>query len=200
MKLFNKWEWSGIEVRDPSLRQVIQLSEAKVPHTFGRFTRKPLQKMKINIVERLVNKFMRGGTGEKTAGKVIRTHGRLQGKKLQMLKTVEKAFDIVHEKTKENPIQVLVMAVENSAPRADVTRVAFGGVSYQVCVDISSTRRLDMALRNITLAALMRAFNSKKSLSETLADEIINTAKGDVQNSYAMKKRDEIERIARSAR
>jgi len=81
-----------------------------------------------------------------------------------------------------------------------VTRVAFGGVTYQVSVDVSATRRLDLALRNITLAALMRAFNSKKSLSETLADEIIYTAKGDVQNSYAMKKRDEIERIARSAR
>ncbi|MEM4335878.1 MAG: 30S ribosomal protein S7 [Candidatus Anstonellales archaeon] len=200
MKLFNKWEWKNIEVKDPSLKQVIMLNEVKVPHTFGRLTKKPLQKTKMNIVERLINKFMRGGTGEKTAGKVIRTHGRLQGKKLRIIKTVEKAFDMVYERTKENPIQVLVRAIENSAPREDVTRVAFGGVTYQVSVDVSSTRRLDMALRNITLAALMRAFNSKKSLSETLADEIINTAKGDVQNSYAMKKRDEIERIARSAR
>jgi len=107
---------------------------------------------------------------------------------------------MIEEKTKENPVQMLVRALENAAPNEDVTRVSYGGVSYQIAVDVSATRRLDLALRNITLAALMGAFNKKKTLVESLADEIIFTAKGDLQNSYAIKKKDEIERIARSAR
>jgi small subunit ribosomal protein S7 len=143
---------------------------------------------------------MRGGTGEKTSGKVIRTHGRMQGKKLRALKVVEDALGIVEAQTKENPVQVLIKALENAAPREDVTRVSHGGVSYQIAVDISATRRLDMALRNIALAALMGAFNKPKSLQQALADEIISTAKGDMQASYAIKKRDETERMSRSAR
>jgi len=159
-----------------------------------------LGKINLNVVERLANKLMRGGTGEKTSGKVIRTHGRMQGKKLKALKIVEKAFDIVAEQTKENPVQVLVKALEFSAPREDTTRVQYGGVSYQIAVDLSATRRLDMALRNITLAAIMGSFNKGKSMSQSLAHELIFTGKGDQQNSYAMKKRDETERMARSAR
>jgi len=65
---------------------------------------------------------------------------------------------------------------------------------------VSSTRRLDLALRNITLAALMRCFNKPVSLSQSLADEIMYSAANDVQNSFAIKKRDEAERMARSAR
>jgi small subunit ribosomal protein S7 len=78
--------------------------------------------------------------------------------------------------------------------------VSHGGVSYQIAVDISATRRLDMALRNISLSALMGSFNKPKTLSKALADEIMSTAKGDMQASYAIKKRDETERMARSAR
>ncbi len=200
MKIFNKYDVEGVEIKDPSLAQVISLKPLIVPHTFGRHAKKQFAKMKVNIVERLINKLMRGGTGEKTSGKVIRTHGNLQGKKLKLVKIVEQAFDIVAEKTKKNPIQVLVNAVENAAPREDTTRVSFGGVSYQVAVDISATRRLDLALRNITLAAIMGSFNKDKSLAESLADELIYTANGDVQNSYAIRKRDEMERMARSAR
>lgn len=199
-KIFGKWAVENIEIKDMSLAQNISLKPILVPHTFGRETRKALGKTQMNIVERLANKLMRGGTGEKTSGKVIRTHGHMQGKKLRALKIVEKALEIVEAQTKENPIQVLVRALENAAPREDTTRVSHGGVSYQIAVDISATRRLDLALRNIALAALMGAFNKPKSLQQALADEIISTAKGDIQASYAIKKRDETERMARSAR
>ncbi|MFH1393899.1 MAG: 30S ribosomal protein S7 [Candidatus Micrarchaeota archaeon] len=199
-KLFGKYELDKVEVKDRSIAQVINMKAVNVPHSSGRFSKKALGKTQLNLVERLANKLMRGGTGEKTSGKVIRTQGRLQGKKLKVLRIVEDAFEIVEKESKENPVQMLVRAVENSAPREDVTRVSYGGVSYQIAVDVSATRRLDMALRNIALAALMGCFNKSKSLSEALAGEIINTAKGDVQTSYAIKKRDETERMARSAR
>ncbi len=200
MKLFGKYELENIEITDPSLAGVISLKPLVVPHSFGRHAKKQFAKMKVNIVERLINKLMRGGTGEKTSGRVIRTHGNLQGKKLKVIKIVEEAFEIVANKTNKNPVQVLVDAVQNAAPREDTTRVSFGGVSYQVAVDISATRRLDLALTNITLAAIMGSFDKDKSLAQSLADELINTAKGDVQNSYAIRKRDEMERMARSAR
>ncbi|VVC03693.1 30S ribosomal protein S7 [Candidatus Bilamarchaeum dharawalense] len=199
-KLFGKYSLDNVVIKDQSLAQNISLKPILVPHTFGRNSKKVLGKTQVNVVERLANKLMRGGTGEKTSGKVIRTKGRMQGKKLKALKVVEDAFGIVEGQTKENPIQVLIRALENAAPREDVTRVSHGGVSYQIAVDVSATRRLDMALRNMALAALMGAFNKPKSLSQALADEIISTAKGDMQTSYAIKKRDETERMARSAR
>ena len=199
-KLFGKYSLENINISDRSLVQVISLEPVIVPHTSARNAKRSMGKMYVNVVERLANKLMRGGTGEKTSGKVIRTHGRLQGKKFRVLKVVKDSFEIVEKETGENPIQILVRALENSAPREDVTRVSYGGVSYQISVDISATRRLDMALKNIALAALMGAFNKEKSLAKSLADEIINTAKGDVQKSYAIKKRDETERMARSAR
>ncbi len=198
-KIFGKWD-TNIEIEDPSLAQVIDLKPVFTPHTFGRHGKKPNAKVKVNIVERLINKLMRGGTGRKLSGRIIRTHGRLQGKKLRVMKHVEKAFDLIHEREKKNPLELLVKALENAAPREDITRVEMGGVSYQLAVDISAVRRLDLALRNIALAALMRCFDNPKELYEALAEEIINAAKGDIQNSYAVKRKDEIERIAKSAR
>ena len=199
-KLFGKYALDNIQIKDLSIAQTVSLKPLLVPHTFGRHAKKGLGKTQVNVVERLANKLMRGGTGEKTSGKVIRTHGRMQGKKLHALRVVEEAFAIVEAETKENPVQVLIRALENAAPREDVTRVSHGGVSYQIAVDISATRRLDMALRNMALAALMGAFNKPKTLSKALADEIMSTAKGDMQASYAIKKRDETERMSRSAR
>ncbi len=199
-KLFGKYELENIQIHDKSLANIISFKGMTVPHTFGRHAKKPLGKIGLNIVERLANKLMRGGTGEKTSGKVIRTHGKMQGKKLKALKIVEKAFDTVAEQTKENPVQVFIKALENSAPREDTTRVQYGGVSYQIAVDLSATRRLDMALRNISLAAIMGSFNKGKNMAQSLASEIVSTGKGDQQSSYAMKKRDETERMARSAR
>ncbi len=199
-KLFGKWDYEGVKFTDSSIEQVVSLKPLSVPHSFGRHAKRGLQKIKVNLVERLINKLMRGGTGEKVGGKVIRTHGRLQGKKLHAMKVVEKSFDIVAKRTKKNPIQVLVNAVENSAPREGVTRVQMGGVNYQISVDLSATRRIDIALRNLSLSALMKAFNTNKQLEETLADEIIAAADNDVHNSYAIKRKDEIERMAKAAR
>jgi len=198
-KIFGKYDTSEVKVIDPSLSKYLDLTPVSIPHSHGRHGDKQFGKMKVNIVERLVNKLMRGGTGEKTSGKVIRTHGRLQGKKFKAMKIVEKAFDSIAQGTKSNPVQVLVDAVQNTAPREDTTRVQYGGVSYQVAVDVSASRRLDMALRNLSMAAIIGAFDKKKTLAQALSDEITLAARND-QNSYAIKKRDETERMARSAR
>ena len=199
IKLFDKWDLSEVHITDPTFIEYVSLVPVNVPHSHGRQAQKQFGKKKVNIVERLVNKLMRGGTGEKTGGNVIRTMGRLQGKKFKAMKIVEQALDEVAKRTSKNPVQALIEALQNSAPREDTTRVQFGGVSYQVAVDVSAERRLDMALRNISLAAIMGAFDKKKTLAEALAEEIVLAANGDIK-SYAIKKRDETERMARSAR
>ncbi len=198
-KLFGKYDYADVVVNDVSLAQYISLKPLRLPHTFARHGNKQFAKAKVNIVERLANKLMRGGTGEKIGGKVIRTHGRLQGKKTKVLKILEEAFAVIAAKTKQNPIQLLVNAVENSAPREDTTRVRFGGISYAVAVDVSASRRLDLALRNIALSAIMQAFNKKTTLGEALAAELMAAGAND-QNSFSVKRRNETERVARSAR
>src|SRR3989338_10178094 len=189
VKLFGKYDLGEVKVSDPSFAQYVNLSPVRIPHSHGRHTKAQFGKRNVNVVERLANKLMRGGTGEKTSGKVIRTDGRLQGKKTRALGIVERAFAIIENRTKKNPVQLLVDAAQNAAPREDFTRVSMGGVSYQVAVDVSASRRLDMALRNIVLAAIIGSFGKKKTLAEALADEIENAAKGDVNTSYAIKKR-----------
>ena len=197
--LFGKYSFEGIEVRDPSLKQVICLKPVNLPHTFARHANKRFAKAKVNVVERLANKLMRGGTGRKISGRLIRTHGSLQGKKSKVVKVIEEAFEEIHAKTKQNPVQLLVKALEYSAPNEDITRVRFGGVSYQQSVDVGTQRRLDLALRNLATAAIMSAFNDKTTLAQALAKEVMFAAENN-QDSYAVKRKNETERIARSAR
>ncbi|MBI4406797.1 30S ribosomal protein S7 [Candidatus Micrarchaeota archaeon] len=198
-KLFGKYSYDGIQISDPSIAQVISLKPVTIPHTYARHANKQFAKQRVNVVERLVNKLMRGGTGEKLGGKIIRTHGKLQGKKSKAIKIVKKAFEIVEKQAGQSPLQLLVKAVENSAPREGVTRVRLGGIAYQVAVDEAAQRRLDVALRNIALAAITQAFKNKLSLAEALANEIILASKNS-QDSYSVKRKNEAERMAKSAR
>ncbi|MBI4360703.1 30S ribosomal protein S7 [Candidatus Micrarchaeota archaeon] len=199
LKLFGKYAYDGVTVKDRSMQRYLSLKPVVLPHTFARHANQPFAKAQVNIVERLANKLMRGGTGEKISGKIIRTHGKLQGKKTKVIKAIETAFDAIAKKTGKNPIQVLVDALENVAPREDITRVRFGGVAYQVAVDISAQRRLDLALHNLAIAAVLASFDKKDTLSDALTNEIILASQNN-PDSYSVKRKNEIERMARSAR
>ncbi len=185
IKLFNKWSFENIEVRDPSLKKYISLRPVFVPHTGGRHAHKRFGKGQVPIVERLMNKLMR--------------HGRNMGKKHLAYNIVKKAFDIIYLSTGENPIQVLVRAIENAAPREETTRIMYGGIIYHVAVDVAPLRRIDLALRHITDGARNCAFNNPKPIEECLAEEIIAVANNDPK-SYAVSRKEEIERIALSSR
>ncbi len=197
--LFGKYSLKEVSVNDPSLANYIVLAPKAFPNTFGRRKNRVYYVTHVNIVERLMNKLMRGGTGQKIGGKVIRTKGALQGKKVKVMHIVEAAFEIINKKTGKNPAQVLVSALENTAPIEDTTRIRYGGINYNVAVGISAARRLDVALRNMALSSLIGAFKSKKTLADALAEELILAANKDPA-SYAIKKKVELERIARSAR
>ena len=197
--LFGKYSYSEIEVKDPSLKSYINLKPLVQPSTFRNNSKKMFSKAEISVVERLVNSLMRGGTGKKVGGHVIRTEGRLQGKKLKVIHIVNEAFAIVQNKTNSNPIQILVTALENSAPIEDTTRIRQGGTTSTISVDISASRRLDIALKNVALASIIGAFNKKKRSAEALADELMMAARGDV-NSYAIRIKNDKDRMAKSAR
>ncbi|MGC8687111.1 MAG: 30S ribosomal protein S7 [Candidatus Micrarchaeia archaeon] len=196
--LFNKYSYN-VEVHDLSLKNYINLKKEAYPNTFRHNSKKDFSKAGINIVERLENSLMRGGTGDKISGHVIRTEGRLQGKKLKVMKIIEDAFDIIAKQTGKNPLQVLIDALEYSAPIEDTTRVIYGGITSNVAVDVSASRRLDIALRNVAMATIIGAFSSKRTISETLATELMLASNNDI-NSYAIKRKNEIERMARSAK
>ncbi|KAI3869167.1 hypothetical protein MKW92_043512 [Papaver armeniacum] len=188
VKLFNKWTFDEVAVSDMSLVDYIGVAARHatyVPHTAGRYSAKRFRKAQCPIVERLTNSLM--------------MHGRNNGKKIMAVRIIKHAMDIIHLLTDQNPIQVIVDAVINSGPREDATRIGSAGVVRRQAVDISPLRRVNQAIYLLTTGARESAFRNVKTIAECLADELINAAKGS-SNSYAIKKKDEIERVAKANR
>ena len=184
--LYNKWSYAGVQCSDISLVDYLELGrQVYLPHSAGRFAAKRFRKAKCPIIERLVNSMM--------------MKGRNNGKKLLAVRIVRQALDIIHLLTDQNPIQVVVDAIANTGPREDSTRIGNGGNARRQAVDVSPLRRVNVSITLITQGARQVAFRNVKSVAECLADEIINAAKGST-NSYAIKKKDELERVAKSNR
>jgi small subunit ribosomal protein S7 len=183
--LFGKYPFEGIEVHDPGLLPYLYLHPVYSPHTEGRLCGRPFLKSRMHLVERLANHLMKGG--------------KFTGKKQKALATIRKAFDQLAAKESKNPLQLLVDAVENAAPREEVTRLQFGGISVPRAVDASPARRLNVAIRNIALGAIQASHKSTKPIESCLADEIRLAAAGDL-TSFAVGRKEEVERVAQSAR
>ena len=129
-KYFGKWQVDDVAIKDPGLQRYIKLQPGLVMRTGGKHAGKQFGKAEVPVVERLINKIMRSGPGvRKLGGKFIRGAGAC-GKKLKAYNIVRKALDTVEQKTKKNPIQVLVDAIQNSALREETTRIAYGGITY----------------------------------------------------------------------
>jgi small subunit ribosomal protein S5e len=126
-------------------------------------------------------------------------HGRNNGKKLMAVRIVKHTLEIIHLLTDANPVQVFVDAVVNSGPREDSTRIGSAGVVRRQAVDVSPFRRVNQSIYLMTTGARESSFRNIKTISECLADEIVNASKGS-SNSYAIKKKDEIERVAKANR
>jgi len=186
VKLFNKWSFEGVDAsRDMSLVDYIQLRPVYLPHSAGRYAVKRFRKAQCPIIERLTNSLM--------------MNGRNNGKKIKATRIVQHAFEIIHIVTDQNPIQVAVDAILNCGPREDSTRIGSAGTVRRQAVDVSPLRRVNQAIALLTIGAREAAFRNVKSIAECLAEELINAAKGS-SNSYAIKKKDELERVAKSNR
>lgn len=90
-------------------------------------------------------------------------------------------------------------AVVNAGPREDSTRIGAGGIVRRQAVDVAPFRRVNQAIYQMGIGAREASFRTIKTVSECLADEIINASKGS-SNSYAIKKKDEVERVAKANR
>lgn len=185
MRLPKTWSTENVTINDAGLKAYICLKPVMITHSGGRHEHRRFGKADVHIIERLANMFMRPG--------------RNGGKKYRGIQIVLNALRLVQLRTGENPLQVLIRAIENSAPREDVTRVTYGGITYFKAVDIAPQRRLDLSLRWLAEAARTASFRTSLTTEEALANEIILAASGDVR-SYAIKKKNEQERVALASR
>ena len=182
-QLFGQWSVEDIEYHDPSTERYITVTP--IAHTMGRHASKQFQKSEISIVERLINRLMQ--TEENT------------GDKQKTMRITRDAFDLVHERTDENPVQVLVHAVENSAPREETVRLKYGGISVPKAVDVAPQRRVDQALKFLAEGVYSDSFKTPTDADEALASQLIGAANNDV-STYAVNQKEETERVAAAAR
>merc|ERR1711907_885287 len=182
-KLFGKWAYDNVKSSELSLVEYLSVSNVKsqvfTPYTAGKYQKKRFQKVSCPITERFTNQLMVG-------------NHRQNGKKQQAVRIFKQTLEIIHLLTGQNPLEVLFEAIVQSGAREDSTIIGSGG----------TVRRVNQAIYLLCKGSRESAFRSFKSMSETLADEIINASKGVGQsnNSYAVKKKDEIERVAKGNR
>lgn len=194
-KVFDLYDLSEIEVKDLGLKAAINLEPKLVLKSHGK-NRQKFNQTKVNIIERLMNRLpVSGHRGKKHRIEM----GHSTGKYSRNMKIVLEAFKIIEKKTGKNPVEVLIKAIENSAPRDEITVIEYGGARYPQAVDISPLRRVNLSLRWITQGASDRAFNKRKSFSQGLTEEIILASENNGE-SFAIRKRNESEKQADSAR
>ncbi len=195
IKLFGKWD-TNVKINDMGLENYLNVKSTIIPRSMGRNQKKQFYKSKMNIVERLVNHLsVPGHWGKKH--KI--SSGNLPSSHEATLKIVEMAFDIIEEKTKKNPVEVFVRAIENAAIHEETMSYQMGGIIARKAVVTSPQRRIDKALRYICQGAYQKAYGKKTKIHEALANEIIN-AYNNSNESVAIREKERIEREAVSSR
>lgn len=194
-KVFDLYDLSEVQITDLGLKNVINLTPKLILKSYGRNTQK-FGQTKINIIERLMNRIAVSGHRGK---KHKLEKGSASGKYTKNMMIVLDAFDLIQKRTNKNPVQVLVKAIECSAPRDEVTVIEYGGTRYPQAIDVSPIRRVNLALRHIVQGASDKAFNKKKTIAQALAEEIILASESNGE-SFAYRKKNESEKQADSAR
>ena len=196
IKVFNRWTMEGVAVQDPGLQKYLSLEPKIIPKTGARYAGNRFHKSQTFIVERLASKIMNSGHKSK---KHFMSSGYNTGKKNKALRIVEMALVKAEQKLKENPLIILVRAIENAAPREEVIAIEYGGARYPKAVDVAPQRRIDIVLRHMTQGAYAKSFNKKMKIEDALAEEIISAASMSLKSQALAKKRD-VERQAASSK
>ena len=183
--VFGKWDASEVTCEDPGIAPYVNLQTVGTPHSGGRHANAWMGKAKLSVVERFINGLMR--------------NGRNGGKKQYAAKAFEGALDVIHDRTGENPLQALVDAISHAAPMEEVTRIKFGAVSQPKAVDSAPARRLDVAIRNLCKGSVSATYKTTRTLKDGIVNELMKAKDGDVA-SFAVGKKEEVQRIASSAR
>lgn len=130
--------------------------------------------------------------GNRLVTKLI-NRSMLDGKKSVARHEVYEAFDIIKEKTNEDPLKIFNQALDNIRPTMEVRPKRIGGAAYQVPQPVRGVRRDSLAIRWLVLAANAKSNSEFHTYSAKLATEIIDASKGE---GAAVKKRTDMERVA----
>ncbi|MBU0496938.1 MAG: 30S ribosomal protein S7, partial [Candidatus Thermoplasmatota archaeon] len=145
----DKYDMSTVTIEDKGLERYINIETKDfflgAPHANRLFG-----KSNLSTIERIMNNLMRTEN--------------YSGKKTKSYKVLRDAIEIIEKKTKTNPMQSIVDALQNAAPKEETTRLRFGGINVPKAVDIAPQRRLDIAIRNICLGACNASHKNKKSI------------------------------------
>lgn len=127
-------------------------------------------------VQSFINRLMRGG------------------KKSVAARQVYRAFDLIEQRSRKNPLEVFLQALKNVSPVMEVRPRRVGGATYQVPMEVPSHRQFALATRWLIAASRARA---GKSYSEKLAGELMDAANN---TGPAVKRREETHRMAEANR
>ena len=116
----------------------------------------------------------------------------LDGKKGVAQKVVYSAFDMIKDKTGNEPLDVFNQAMENIMPSLEVKARRVGGANYQVPMEVRPVRRQTLGLRWLTAYARARG---ERTMAERLAGEIMDAANN---SGSAVKKREDTHKMAES--
>ena len=114
----------------------------------------------------------------------------LDGKKGTAQKICYDAFDIIKDRTGEEPIEVFNKALENVMPQLECKARRVGGANYQVPLEVRPERRQTLGLRWLVLYARKR---SERTMKERLAAELLDASNG---TGGAFKKKEEMHKMA----
>jgi small subunit ribosomal protein S7 len=195
MKIFDRWDIKEVSVRDPGLVKYVNLRPAVMPRTFGR-NRGDYSKNEMNIVERFMNKLMiTGHSGRRHK----LTSGRFTGNYQTIMRETITAFETIEDRTKKNPVQVLVDAIEKSALYEEIAAYQMGGMIARKAVITSPQRRVDFSLRLITQGIYKATFKTRKTLGQVIAEQLMAIANEDAK-TLPIRERNRIEKEAEGAR
>ncbi len=113
------------------------------------------------------------------------------GKRSTAERIIYKSFDIIKEKTSDDPLKVFKKAVDNVKPSLEVKSRRVGGSNYQVPVEVNPNRRLSLSIR--WLVSFARERGDGKTMQEKLANEFLDASN---LRGGAVKKREDVHRMA----
>ncbi|MDY6854837.1 MAG: 30S ribosomal protein S7 [Thermodesulfobacteriota bacterium] len=113
-----------------------------------------------------------------------------KGKKSLAESIIYESFDLIKERTKSDPLKVFQKALDNVKPVIEVKSRRVGGSTYQVPVEVSSGRRVALAIRWLINYARKR---QEKTMVERLAFELIDAANG---RGASFKKKEDVHKMA----
>lgn len=182
---FGRWDAEDVQIGDDGLVRYINLENIMEPRSKGRHTDKQFYKAEVPIVERLLNRmYVAGHRGNKH--KI--TSGINTGNKEKLWGIIEQTFEEIEEETDENPIQVLVDAIENSAPVEEVVTYQRGGARARKAVIVAPQRRVDLALRLLVQGAYENRLADSKNAVQALKEELVGAHNNDTNVRAVMTK------------